>query len=59
MMNPDTLQVEAIVDWEFSGFYPAEFEAPLWTKSIDEPGYQDIDADKVERLIRFLAATGR
>ena len=59
MMNTDTLQVEAIIDWEFSGFYPPEFEAPLWTKSFDEPGYHDIDADKVESLTRFLTETGR
>jgi len=59
MMNVDTLQVEAIIDWEFSGFYLPEFEAPLWMMSFDEPGYHDIDADKVESLIHFLAETGR
>ena len=59
LMNSLTLKVEAIIDWEFSGFYLPEFEAPLWMKSFDEPGYHDIDADKVESLIHFLADTGR
>lgn len=54
IMNPGTLQVEAIIDWEFSGFYLPEFEAPLWLKAFDEPGYHDIDGGKVEKLIRFL-----
>ncbi len=58
-MNSVTLKVEAIIDWEFSGFYLPDFEASPWMKSFDEPGYQEIDADKVEGLIRFLAETGR
>ena len=58
-MNPDTLQVQAVIDWEFSGFYPSEFEAPLWLKAANEPGYCDIDAGKTERLLRFLRDPGR
>lgn len=54
MIDPDMLQVEAIIDWEYSGFYPPEFEAPLWTKSFDEPDYHSIDADRVESLIKLL-----
>ncbi|KAL9098122.1 MAG: hypothetical protein Q9163_006158 [Psora crenata] len=59
LMNTSTLQVEAIIDWEYSGFYPPEFEAPLWKKSFDDPEYYDIDSDKVENLIHFLRDTGR
>ena len=59
LMDPDTLQVQAIIDWEFSGFYPSEFEAPLWLKAANDPGYGDIDADKTERLLRFLRDPGR
>ena len=57
MMKIETLQVEAIINWEFSGFYPLEFEAPLWIKSFDEPGYNDIDADTVKDLTQFLVKT--
>jgi len=54
MINPDTLQVEAIIDWEVSGFYTSDFEAPLWTKAWYEPGYHDIGSDLVPGLIQFL-----
>ena len=54
LMNPNTLQVEAIIDWEISGFYNPDFEAPLWTKAWYEPEYHDIGSDSVSRLIHFL-----
>lgn len=54
MIDPDTLQVEAIIDWEYSGFYPPKVVAPLWTKAPNEPGYHDIDAHKVQSLIKLL-----
>lgn len=58
MVNLDTLQVEAIIDWEYSGFFPSEFEAPLWTKSSNEPGYHDMNAQQVDSLIKFLEDPG-
>ncbi|MCJ1350015.1 hypothetical protein MMC31_008258 [Peltigera leucophlebia] len=57
LVDPDTLQVDAIIDWEYSGFYPPEFEAPLWTKSCRESDYHDIDAEKIESLTKFLDKT--
>lgn len=57
MIDPDTLEVVAIIDWEYSGFYILEFEAPLWTKDSSEPGYHDIDAHKVDDLINILDNT--
>ncbi len=54
IINPDTLQVEAIIDWEVSGFYTSDFEAPLWTKAWYEPRYHDIGSDSVPGLIQFL-----
>ena len=54
LMNPDTLQVEAVIDWEVSGFYNPDFEAPLWTKAWYEPEYHEIGYDSVPRLIQFL-----
>ncbi len=59
MIDPDTLEVAAIIDWEYSGFYPPEFEAPLWTKGSREPGYHDIDAHKVDDLIKILDQSPR
>ncbi|KAL8847564.1 MAG: hypothetical protein Q9215_004061 [Flavoplaca cf. flavocitrina] len=54
LIDPDTLQVIAIIDWEVSGFYNPEFEAPLWAKAWYEPGYHDIGSDSVPSLIQFL-----
>ena len=54
LINPETLQVEAIIDWEVSGFYNPEFEAPLWTKAWYEPEYHDIGSDSVLSVIQFL-----
>lgn len=58
MVNLDTLKVEAIIDWEHSGFFPSEFEAPLWTKASNETGYHDMNAQQVDSLIRFLEDPG-
>jgi thiamine kinase-like enzyme len=32
IVNPDTLKINAIVDWEYSGFYPDFFEAPFYAR---------------------------
>ena len=54
LMNEETLQVEAIIDWELSGYYPPMFEAPLWTKAWNEPGYYDFGTEVVDNLIHLL-----
>ncbi|KAM5442677.1 hypothetical protein MferCBS31731_002060 [Microsporum ferrugineum] len=55
MINVDTLQVEAIIDWEHSGFYPPEFEERLWTMRWDEEGYHAMGATRVDSLIDFFS----
>ncbi|EHY60727.1 hypothetical protein ABEF92_007061 [Exophiala dermatitidis] len=55
----DNFNVVGIVDWECSGFYPDYFEAPLWTKSLDDEGYFDIDAHNIPRLVEFLSQRER
>ena len=42
LIDKDTHAVKAVLDWEYSGFYPSEFELPLWLKPSREPGYDDI-----------------
>jgi len=34
IVDPITLKIVAILDWEFSGFYPQEHEIPFYEKSI-------------------------
>ncbi len=31
-MDPATLKIKAILDWEFGGFWPAWFERPFWER---------------------------
>jgi len=57
LINDETLEVEAIIDWEHSGFYAPDFEIALWRKSWDDPGYHDEGAEQVESLLRFLLDT--
>jgi len=53
MVDKETLQPVAIIDWEYSGFYPAYFEIPFWLKSFRERKEEDIEKD-VNRLVHFL-----
>lgn len=32
IVDPDTLKIRAIIDWEFGGFWPAWFERPFWKR---------------------------
>jgi aminoglycoside phosphotransferase len=56
LVDPITLRVSAIIDWEFAGFFPPEFEAPLWLHSWKARPVDDEDTD---RLIDFLTESGK
>lgn len=32
IVNPDTLKIAAIIDWEYAGFYPPEFESEFFRR---------------------------
>ncbi|KAL2756923.1 hypothetical protein ACRALDRAFT_2101756 [Sodiomyces alcalophilus JCM 7366] len=32
LVNPNTLKITAIIDWEFGGFWPEWFERPFWKR---------------------------
>ncbi|KAI4129436.1 MAG: hypothetical protein LQ347_003775 [Umbilicaria vellea] len=55
LVDPKTLRVKAIIDWELSGFFPPEFEAKLWLESWKERREDDEDTS---RLIEFLINPG-
>ena len=51
MIDPKTLQVVSIIDWEYSGFFPAEFEYQFWHRnSIHSRTIAEKRADDEESL---------
>ncbi|GES66313.1 hypothetical protein ATEIFO6365_0013028100 [Aspergillus terreus] len=53
IVDPDTLRIRAIIDWEYAGFFPEYFEAPFYERlgpSIPLEG----EKDDVKVLLQFL-----
>ncbi|KAJ4300100.1 hypothetical protein N0V88_002769 [Collariella sp. IMI 366227] len=53
IVNPNTLKIAAIVDWEYAGFYPAYFEFPFYKRDGQSVALDD-EEDDTEVLLRFL-----
>lgn len=54
IVDPDTLKIKAIIDWEYAGFFPPEFDMPYFRRpgpSIPLEG----ETDDVDTLINVLA----
>lgn len=54
-VNPATFEITDISDWEHAGFFPAEFELPLWLRRWDHGENWD---EQTDRLIHFLDHPG-
>ena len=55
LINPETLEIAAIIDWENSGFFPPDFEDQLWEQSALERAQTPKTEDhQVDRFISFL-----
>jgi hypothetical protein len=53
IVDPATLKINAIIDWEYAGFYPPEFERPFYSRSgpsIALPGEED-DTEALQALM--------
>lgn len=53
IVDPETLKIKAIVDWEYAAFYPANFEMPIYLRegfSVALPG----EVDDSLMLLEFL-----
>lgn len=55
IVNPDTLKIRAIIDWEYAGFYPDFFEGKFYTR----PGPSDAlerynEKSDTSKLLEFL-----
>lgn len=55
LVDPATLKITAILDWEFSGFWPAWFERPFWMRA-GACGALEGEEDDVERCRAWLLA---
>lgn len=56
LVDPETFEVIAIIDWENSGFFPAGFETPLWLQSVEQRATSTPEVDcEVDGFVRFLS----
>lgn len=53
IVDPVTLRIAAIVDWEYAGFYPPKFEFPFYHREGPSVALDD-EADDTEELLQFL-----
>lgn len=55
IVDPETLRITAIVDWEYAGFYPARFEMPFYLRigpsiALEDKGEVDDGAELLAYL---------
>lgn len=55
IVDPDTLKINAIVDWEYAGFYPEYFEFPFYTRLGPSAAIKD-EIDDTPQLLDFLTS---
>lgn len=59
LVDPESLKIKAIIDWEFSGFFPRCFEAAFWEQPGPAPTTGDGDrlrawlVDKCEEVCTY------
>lgn len=58
IVDPDTLNINAILDWEFAGFYPRVFDRP-WYKRSGPAGALPGEEDDKEHLQSFFKSWSR
>lgn len=53
ILDPESLKIKAIVDWEYAGFYPEFFDAPFYKRPGPSAAIGD-EVDDTDRLVEFL-----
>jgi aminoglycoside phosphotransferase (APT) family kinase protein len=56
IVDPHTLKIRAIIDWEYAGFFPQYFES-LFYKRLGPSSAIGDEHDDVPELVRFLQTT--
>lgn len=54
IVDPDTLKIKAIVDWEYAGFYPPEFEVPFYRRPGSSVALEG-EVDDVDVLMDMIS----
>lgn len=52
-MDPETLKIKAIIDWEYAGFYPQEFEGMFFCRPGPSTAL-DGEVNDEERLLSTM-----
>lgn len=53
IVDPETLKVKAVIDWEYAGFYPQDFEA-MFFRRLGPSVALDGEIDDEERLLKVM-----
>ncbi|KAI4858806.1 kinase-like domain-containing protein [Hypoxylon rubiginosum] len=53
IVDPTTLKIKAIIDWEYAGFYPPFFEWPIYNR-LGPSSAMEGEADDSSELLSFL-----
>ncbi|GAB0136163.1 hypothetical protein EsDP_00004475 [Epichloe bromicola] len=53
IVDPETLKVKAVIDWEYAGFYPQDFEA-MFFRRLGPSVALDGEIDDEERLLKIM-----
>ena len=57
IVDPDTLKINAIIDWEYAGFYPLGFDRPFYKRRGSTAGPSvalDGEVDDVDALTDII-----
>ena len=55
LLDPNTLGVAWIIDWECAGFFPAELERPFWRLDYDEYMQTFCETAKIQQEISLIS----
>ncbi|KAG7135979.1 hypothetical protein HYQ45_006435 [Verticillium longisporum] len=58
VVNPETLQIKAIIDWEYAGFYPPRFERPFFNRLGPSVAINS-EIDDSSNILEFLTSQVR
>jgi len=53
LVDKETLKINAIIDWEYAGFFPLEFDSPFYLRSGPSVAIGD-EVDDTAKLLGFL-----